>query len=372
MRTIVGLRRNFYPWMLVGLLSFFIHARSYADTSSASLSLSVTDSSAAIIQNAEVTLTNTSTNQVQRMTSGQTGIARFTFLKPGRYSILVKKDGFAEIAVSDVTLNVGDERAIQLVLKVGSAQQSVQVDGSGSTINTTDGSVGTVIDRAFVENTPLNGRSFQDLILLTPGVVTQSPQSSPAVSLGNNGDFSVNGQRAESNSYIVDGVSANTSASFGSVAMAAGGNIQSSTALGTTQSLVSVDALQEFRVNSSTYSAEYGRTPGGQFSFVTRSGTDDYHGSVFDYLRNNYFDANNWFTDYFHTAAPALRQNDFGGTLGGPVSIPGLYDGKGKSFFFSRTGGHGPSDTFISRDLGPKPSVKGHQLSECQRVSLDR
>jgi len=95
--------------------------------------------------------------------------------------------------------------------------------------------------------------------------------------------------------------------------------LPASTALGTTQGLVSVDALQEFRVQSSTYSAEFGRNPGGQFSFVTRSGTNQWHGTVFEYLRNNVFDSNDWFNNYFTKQKPALRQNDFGGTFGGPI-----------------------------------------------------
>jgi len=115
---------------------------------------------------------------------------------------------------------------------------------------------------------------------------------------------------------------------------ATSGSVANSTALGTTQSLVSLDALQEFRVQSSTYSAEFGRNPGGQFSFVTRSGSNEWHGSAFDYLRNSVFDANDWFNNYLGQSEPALRQNDFGGTLGGPVRIPFLYDGKDRTFFF--------------------------------------
>ena len=95
-----------------------------------------------------------------------------------------------------------------------------------------------------------------------------------------------------------------------------------------------MDDLQEFRVQSSTYSAEYGRNPGGQFAFETKSGTNQWHGTAYDYLRNGFFDAQDWFNDYFGTTEPALRQNDFGGTLGGPVEIPGLYNGKDKTFFF--------------------------------------
>ena len=247
---------------------------------------------------------------------------------------ILQAPGFSTAVSTPITLNVAQNAVLDFKMQVGSEDQTVNVDASGLTINTTDASVSTVIDRKFVENIPLNGRSFQDLISLTPGVVTQSPQAFS--SLGANGDFSVNGQRTESNYYMVDGVSANTSAgnAFGSASAANGGTVPGATALGTTQSLLSVDALQEFRVESSTYSAEYGRSPGGQFSFVTRSGTNDLHGSAFDYLRNNVFDANDWFNDYYGRPATALRQNDFGGTIGGRVLLPKLYNGKDKAFFF--------------------------------------
>ena len=115
---------------------------------------------------------------------------------------------------------------------------------------------------------------------------------------------------------------------------AASGSVAASTALGTTQALVSVDDLQEFRVQSATYSAEYGRNPGGQFAFATKSGTNQWHGTAFDYLRNGAFDALDYFTNYYKATQPALRQNDFGGTLGGPIRIPHVYNGKDKTFFF--------------------------------------
>ncbi|MGC2547814.1 MAG: TonB-dependent receptor, partial [Silvibacterium sp.] len=152
---------------------------------------------------------------------------------------------------------------------------------------------------------------------------------------GFSGDFSVNGQRTDSNYYTVDGVSGNTNPGNGNPGSGNNGTLGAATALGTTQSLISVDALQEFRVESSSYSAEYGHGPGGQFSFVTRSGTNDFHGSAFDYLRNSYFDANDWFNDRFGEPISALRQNDFGGTVGGPIEIPRVYSGKDRSFFFA-------------------------------------
>ena len=157
----------------------------------------------------------------------------------------------------------------------------------------------------------------------------------------------------DENYYTVDGVSANVGATAGLNMIAgagASGSLAASTALGTTQALVSVDDLQEFRVNSSTYSAEYGRNPGGQFAFETKSGTNQWHGTAYDYLRNGSFDATGLVQRLLWKSEAALRQNDFGGTPGGPVRIPGLYNGKDKTFFFvsyeglrltAAAGGHG-------------------------------
>ncbi len=306
----------------------------YCQSSSAALSVSVRDVTGAFVAGASLDVRNTTTNQSQHLRSSKTGMAEFAFLKPGNYQLTVSKDHFADVVVNNLVLNVGDARRLDVALKVGPENQTVTVDGTGPTLNTTDASVSTVVDQKFVKNMPLNGRSFQDLISMTPGITTQSPQASGSIQ--SQGDFSVNGQRTESNYYTVDGVSANTGAGYpnGVAQVGTTGSIAASTALGTTQSLVSVDALQEFRVTSSTYSAEYGRSPGGQFSMATRSGTNTFHGAIFDYLRNDLFDANNWFNDHNNIRKTALKQNDFGGTLGGPVIIPHLYSGRERSFFF--------------------------------------
>lgn len=315
----------------------------FADASSASLSITVTDTSGAVIQDAIATLRSSDTNQQQASSSNKSGIASFPFLKPGHYVLTIAKGGFSDVTVGNILLNVGDDKHIQLTLKVGAKAELVTVDGSGLTLNTTDASVSTVIDRNFVGNIPLNGRSFQSLMTLAPGVAQVPPPSSigTANNVGENGEIVVNGQRTESNYFTVDGVSANTGVVptyFGSGA-GLGGGVPGETALGSTQSLVSIDALQEFRATASTYSAEYGRTPGGQFSFATRSGTSEWHGSAFDYFRNDAMDAANWFNDSLGKPKGKERQNDFGGTLGGTLRIPRIYDGKDKTFvFFSYEG----------------------------------
>jgi hypothetical protein len=189
-------------------------------------------------------------------------------------------------------------------------------------VNTESATVSTVIDRTFVDNLPLNGRSFQTLIMLTPGVVLT------AAAFDDQGQFSVNGQRADANYFTVDGVSANFGVTgYIPLVQAAGGALPALSAQGGTNSLVSVDAMEEFRIQTSSFAPEYGRTPGGQISIVTRSGTNQFHGALSEYFRNDALDANDWFSNFNHLTKPEERQNDFGGVFGGPII-------KDKTFFF--------------------------------------
>lgn len=298
----------------------------------------VLDPSNRAIVGADILVINDVTGVKYPGKTNDEGIYVVPNLPPGPYRLQVSKIGFKTLIKPDIVLNVQDALSINFTLPVGALFETLTVEGGAPLVNMESAAVSTVIDQKFVETIPLNGRSFQDLISMTPGVVTQGPNSSPS-GVASGGDFSVNGQRTESNYYTVDGVAANLAVGDGSGNLvqnpAASGSVPASTVLGTTQSLISVDALQEFRVQTSTYSAEYGRSPGGQFSFVTRPGTKEFHGSVFDYLRNGYFDANDWFNDHYGVRPSALRQNDFGGTIGGPVVIPGLYNGKERTFFFA-------------------------------------
>ncbi len=326
-------QKSLFALVLSLLIAFPALAQSTAAT--AAISGIVLDDSGAVIQNASVKLINVQTGTESDSKTNNDGNFGLPSVMPGYYTLQIDRDGFATTQIKGIVLTVGETRNVLIRLKVGATSETVTVDGSGLTLNTTDASVSTLVNRQFVEDMPLNGRSFQDLISMTPGVVTASPQSGS--SRGYSGDFSVNGQRTESNYYTVDGVSANTTPGIGDGQPGAGtgGALGGATALGTTQSIISVDALEQFRVQTSTYSAAYGHSPGAQFSFVTLSGTNDFHGTVSDYLRNNYFDANDWFNDYYQKPIPALRQNDFGGTFGGPIRIPHLYNGKNRTFLFA-------------------------------------
>jgi hypothetical protein len=288
----------------------------------------VTDTSGAVVPNAQAVLTNRATREKFATVTNKVGLYTLAGVMPGAYDLTVSLSGFKTEQRTGIVVDVGARISLDVQLSVGSPGEEVTVNGGGQSIDTTDASVSTVVNRQFVENLPLNGRSFQSLITVAPGT-----EVVPSQGQGSSGEISVNGQRTEANYYTVDGISADTGATVttgGFIGAGFSGATPQESALGTTQSIISIDALEEFRESTSTYSAEYGRTPGGQFSFISRSGTNQYHGSAYDFLRNDAMDAKN----YFDTTKLPERQNDFGGTLGGPIRIPRLYNGHDKTFFF--------------------------------------
>jgi hypothetical protein len=298
----------------------------YAQTGLATLSGTITDPSGAIITKANVTVTNEATNVAAKTQTTGAGVYVMPDLPPGLYRVLVEHQGFKQIEVEHLELHTQDTISRNFILPVGAASETIQVSGNQNATNDSP-AVSMTVNRDFVEDMPLNGRSLTDLIALTPGAAYAAGDT-----------YSINGQRPDSNNYTVDGASAQTAGynNNGGLpeASALAGSIPSQTAISTTQSLVGLDSLQEFKVQTSGYSAEFGRTPGGQVEFTTRSGTDTLHGSLFEYLRNTVLDANSWSNDVNHLPQAAEQQNDFGGTLGGPLQIPHLYDGKGKTFYF--------------------------------------
>jgi hypothetical protein len=239
--------------------------------------------------------------------------------------VKAERPGFTGRTLKDVVLNVGEQVNLDIQLAVGGVSETITVQGE-AVVTQESPAVATVVDRQFVENMPLNGRSFQSLIELTPGSVFVKVDTNPLAG----GQFSINGQRADANYFTIDGVSANsaTSTGFGSFSgESSGGSLPALNALGGTNSLVSIDALQEFQIQTSTYAPEYGRMPGGQISLTTRAGTNSYHGDAFDYFRNDVLDAKDWFANYNNLPKARERQNDFGGVLGGHIV-------KDKTFFF--------------------------------------
>ncbi len=314
-----------YPFFFLLLLVTCLVRPALAQLETATVSGQVVDPSGLGVAGAHVKLVDIDRDTTTSATTNNSGLYTFASVHPGRYRLEVNAAGFRIVNVTGLTLNVQDHIEQNFRLQIGSVAESVTVEASAQQVNTTDATVSTVVDRNFAENLPLNGRSFQSLIQLTPGVVLTANNGYDT------GQFSVNGQRANANYWMVDGVSANIGINAGATAgSGTAGTLGSTSVFGGTNSLVSVDALQEFRIQTSTYAPEFGRQPGAQISIVTRSGTNEFHGTAFDYFRNDALDANNWFNGF--TNNPPLpkareRQNDFGGTFSGPIL-------KDKTFFF--------------------------------------
>jgi hypothetical protein len=308
-------------------------------SATATLSGTVVDEKGAVVSGATVIALNTATAIERQVKTGEEGYFIIPLLPPGTYTIKTELDGFDTVEVRGVVLNVNGQRSLQIQLKVAAVGATINVVSDASLIDESP-AVATVVDRKFVENIPLNGRSLQSLITLTPGVVTTVATG------GSQGQFSVNGQRANANYFTVDGVSANIGAAPNlAPGQATSGTLPGLNAFGGTNNLVSIDALQEFTIQTSTYSAQYGRSPGGQIALVTRSGTGEFHGSLFEYLRNEALDANDWFANRAGNPRFPLRQNQFGGTFSGPIYLPRfgeggpfLYRGNRSFFFFSYEG----------------------------------
>lgn len=291
-------------------------------TETASIRGSVTDSSGALVPGAVVRLVDVERGLASQVTAGKHGSYSLPNVRPGHYRMEVEKSGFKPIHLNEITVHVQDILEENFKLEVGPASETITVEAGAPLLNTSDASVSTLIDNRFVENIPLNGRSFSSLIDLAPGVVL-----APANQF-EQGQFSVNGQRPDANYFMVDGVSANLGSPQGfNFGQGGAGQLPATSVFGGTSNLVSLDALEEFRIQTSTFAPEYGRTPGAQVSVLTKSGTNTLHGTAFEYLRNNVLDANDWFANHSGLPQPALRQNDFGGVLGGPIM-------KDKLFFF--------------------------------------
>lgn len=300
----------------------------------------VVDPTGAAVASATVRAVNLATGLVREATSGERGLFVLAEMAPGVYRLEVRRDGFQTWVREEVTVSVAGVVTEEVTLSVGNVQETVVVTNGSGLIERESAAVQTLIDRQFVANLPLNGRSFQTLLELTPGVVlTRTGSGGGSIATG---QFSVNGQRSNANYFLVDGVSGNIGASVTAQGFQqAAGTLPGMTVLGGFSGLVTIDALQEFRVQTSSYAPEFGRMPGGQISVATRAGSNRFSGSLFHYLRNEALDAADWFDNRDGRGRRKLRQNDFGGTIGGPIRLPKQifgplgYDGTDRTFFFA-------------------------------------
>ena len=285
-----------------------------AQINTASLSGLATDPSHAALPHVTVTATDVETGYARTVQTDDAGAYSLQELPIGDYELTVTASGFSSVK-ERVTLTVGERAREDFHLKIGSTQQTVQVQGAAPLLSPDDASVSTEIGATTIEQTPLSLRNWDDLLRIVPGV--QDPrytQQSGATSAGRVGDFNVNGIHSLQNDFILDGIDNNTFSE----------NVQE---LSTEAAHPSVDTIAEFNVITNPYSAEYGRSPGAVVSVNTKSGTNRFHGLGYEYVRNNFFDSNDFFSDRHGLAKPKYNQNQFGGNLGGPVL-------KNRLFFF--------------------------------------
>lgn len=295
------------PWFMLPVTAF-------GQESNATLQGTVTDSSGAAVPGASITLTNERTNISQMAASSERGYYFFTFIPPGSYKLTVELKGFETFVRSGMTLQVQQQASVDVSLRAGNVSTTVQVTGETPRLDAVSATLGRVIDNHTMEAMPLSDWNVISLVALTPGV-----HGDPAVWAGGTGtNFYSNGTRDSQADIIVDGISAT------------GGNPNGAV----TEALFkpAIDATQEFKVLTNGFSAEFG--VGTIVDVVTRSGTNELHGSLYEFHRDNAMAANSWFGNFHGNHITPFRRNDFGGTVGGPVYLPKVYNGRNHTFFF--------------------------------------
>jgi len=318
----------------------------------------IRDPSDAAVPGATVTVVSEETGFRRVTDSRSDGSYVVASLEPDLYTITVRKAGFRTMIHLGVRLQVAQPVRVDFSLTLGSMQESIRVEGVPAMLQTEDASVETSIGREQIERLPLKGRSLMDLLEFTPGTVI-----TPATR-GEAGQFTSNGQRPNTNYFSVDGVSVNTGVSAGGLpAQSTGGSLPAMTALGSLHSLLSVEAINELRVQTSTTAPEFGRLPGAQIALSSRSGTNEFHGSVFDYLRNEALDANDWFANRHGDGRTPVRMNEFGASLGGPAR-------RNRTFFFLSYEGMRVRQPFVWRTAVPRALAR-LDVPDWERSLLD-
>ena len=319
--TLIAVSRRSYGRQLVLVVLMFFMTRAVqvsAQVVGGTILGTIADRSGAVVPQASIFIKNLANGLTRTVTTDPAGYYTAPNLLPGTYEVTASASGFASALKTDVTLTVGSQRLLNFTLNVGQVTEVVHVSTEAPTIDVTSSAIGAVVDSTTIRELPLDGRSWTDLATLEPGVLvveTQSPFTAGS-NRGNRGfenEVAINGARPQQNNYRLDGISIEDFANGGSGSVL-GGN-------------VGVDAIEEFSVLTSNISAEYGRTSGGVINAVTRSGTNQFHGSAYEFLRNSALDAAGFFDNAGGIQKPPFKRNQFGASVGGPIR-------KDKIFFF--------------------------------------
>jgi len=324
---------------------------------------SVTDASGAVIPDAQVLVSNPERGLTRRVVSDAAGEYTAARVPIGNYVITVEKTGFQKLIRSGITLQVGQTLRVDLQLQVGSATQEVVVNANAAHVETETGAISDVVTGTQVSQLNLNARNFANLATLVPGAATLGSGFDPsAVGVSAPSAISFNGLPVNIQNWEVDSTN----------------NIDQGSGSGSIMTYPSIDSIAEFRVSTSNYSAEYGKSGGANIEVVTKSGTKDFHGSMYEFVRNDAFDANDWFINRTITgngsSAPVtpLKRNDWGFSLGGPVFIPGHYNrDRNKTFFFvSEEWRENREGTVINANV-PTLRMRQGDFSECDSNSAN-
>ncbi len=329
------------------LLPLMVISTAFAQESTGSISGTVTDPSGALVPRAAITVTNIQTGVVRKEISNANGLFVVTNLSVGNYRLTAEAQGFKKFEASQIRLDVNDRLTIPVHLEVGGNTEVVSVNESGAQLQTQSADLSDLIGARQTQALPLNGRVFSQLVMLVPGVVSENGTIGNGVGISSDTTVSINGNQSNSNLWLLDG---QNNMDIGSNA----------------QNVVTppLDALEEFKVLRSNYSAEFGGGTGGVINVVTKQGTRDFHGTVYEYFRNDKLDANDFFLNQAGQPRNELRFNNFGYTLGGPFWIPGLYNkDKTKDFFFASYEGRRNVTGNTAQDNVPDAAERSGDLS---------
>jgi hypothetical protein len=343
------MRKQIYPflWTLAGVSFLLLSASLSGQTFTASLQGTISDPTGAMVPNAVVTLTNEATNVKQERTADSRGNYQFTLIPPGGYRLTVQMPGFQTLVRTGLVLQVQQQATLDLTLTVGDVATSVAVAGEVPRLDAVSATLGRVVENRSVQSMPLPTRNILDLATLTPGVV-----GSPG---GTGSNFLSNGVRNSQSDVLLDGVT---------VAVHEQGGGATDVKFRPT-----VESVQEFKIQTNSFSAEYGFTGGAVVTAVTRSGTNQLHGSAFDFLRNSALNANSFFANRNGRSIVPSRRNQFGGAIGGPVLLPKVYDGRNRTFFFFHHEGTKQRSQTTSTQTLPTSLEKAGDFSDTRDAS---
>ncbi|MGH9354863.1 MAG: carboxypeptidase regulatory-like domain-containing protein, partial [Terriglobia bacterium] len=309
--------------LMAFLAGFVLPKRTAAQVVGGTLLGTVTDPSGALVPNVEVIMKNTATGVVTTVATNSQGLYSAPNLLPGNYQVTFSCKGFTTEVRTGIVLTVGAQQVLNVAMRVGDVSQVIQVTGAPPIVQLASSTISANVNATTVRELPLNGRSWTDLATLQPGItsihaIVSTAHGPDRIGRGLGAQVSITGGRPQDDNYLVNGITINDFAN-GTPGSVIGTNL-------------GVDAVQEFSILTTNYSAEYGRTSGGVVSAITRSGTNAFHGNVYEFLRNSSLDAANFFDNFSNSTIPEFRRNQFGASAGGPIQkdrtfIFGDYEG---------------------------------------------